>query len=84
MSATQLHIDADDDVSERVERLEAIVDAYGLAETISALSIVCNEKAGHIQETWQDAGLARLWANFSNKLDAMAARAYEIGNGLSK
>ena len=36
--AFSLKIDGQDDISERVEILEAIVDAYGLAETISALS----------------------------------------------
>lgn len=72
----QLTITPEDDVCERVERLEDIVDAYGLAETVSALSIVCTEKADHIQTNWQATELAKQWEAISKRLDTVASAAY--------
>lgn len=79
----QLAIDHMDDVAERVAALESIVDSYGLAETISALSIVCSEKTDHIESNWQDENLAAHWQDASNKLDKLAARYFEV-TGLYK
>jgi hypothetical protein len=72
-----------DGVGTRETYLETIVDAYGLAETISALAIVCQEKADHIEGNWQDETLAAHWQDAANKLDKLAARYYEV-NGLYK
>jgi hypothetical protein len=77
------HFFPGDDVAERAATLEAIVDAYGLAETLSALSIVCGEKAEHVETNWQDENLAAHWQDASNKLDKLAARYFQV-TGLYK
>ncbi len=74
----QLMIDSHDDVAERTATLESIIDAYGLAETVSALSIICGEKADHIESNWQDSPLSAHWQDASNKLDKLASRFYQV------
>ena len=46
---------------EAADALEAMVDRYGLARTLEVLGDVCMGKASHVEETWQDYGLARAW-----------------------
>ena len=54
--------------------LETLVDRHGLSNVIEALSIVCAEKADHIQTNWQDNVLAGSWERSSHQLDTVAAR----------
>lgn len=68
--------DCESDVSRLVAMLESIVDGNGLAETFSALSIVCQEKGEHVREIWQDESLARQWERYGRALDRHAADAY--------
>lgn len=70
-----LNVDAQDDLAERVATLESIVDAYGLAETISALAEACDEKAEHIRHNWQDEMTACLWGRMRGKLATVATEA---------
>jgi hypothetical protein len=72
-----LLIHHDDDIAERVATLESIVDSYGLAETISALAIVCGEKSSHILANWQDESLANSWGAIETKLDRIAADTFK-------
>lgn len=46
---------------EQLDQLEALIDAVGLATLLDGIDIVCAGKAEHIEENWQDSGLARTW-----------------------
>ena len=47
---------------ERIEEtLERLVDAHGLTSVVEWLAEVCDLKAQHIRENWQDEGLAKAW-----------------------
>ena len=48
--------------------LEAMIDAHGLGAVISAISDVCDAKAQHISENWQDESLANVWQEAANML----------------
>lgn len=47
-----------DDIQEALERY---VDCLGLSETIELLATICEEKAEHIRENWQDQSTAQTW-----------------------
>ncbi len=51
------------------EQLEAMVDAHGLLHVITGLSLICGEKAIHIQTNWQDKSLAKVWGKAATVLD---------------
>jgi len=48
--------------------LEAMIDTHGLSAVISAISAVCDAKAQHIAENWQDESLANVWQEAANRL----------------
>ena len=52
--------------------LEALVDANGLRAVVEALAAIAYAKADHIQEAWQDRGLARLWLAAGRRLATTA------------
>ena len=58
----------------RMEKLEAMIDSDGLCQVLSDLAVVCNAKAEHIQHTWQDAPLAKVWEGQAVKIDKLAAK----------
>lgn len=41
--------------------LEALIDANGLDIVLSALAMICSEKADHIESTYNDSNLAESW-----------------------
>lgn len=41
--------------------LEALIDRHGIATVLEAVTEVCNLKAAHIAENWQDMKLAKTW-----------------------
>lgn len=47
--------------SELVGRVEVLVDGASVKRVLAALSMVCEMKAGHIRESWQDEELSREW-----------------------
>jgi hypothetical protein len=51
------------------DELEALIDKYGLRNIAISLTIVCNSKSQHIEENWQDRGLARQWRNAAKAFD---------------
>ncbi len=53
--------------------LEDMVDSSNLFAVLSALSIICDEKAEHIETNWQDQSLARLWQEASGLIGVAAA-----------
>jgi len=44
------------------QQLERLVDLYGLSSVVQELHNICNAKALHVEENWQDDGLAKLWS----------------------
>lgn len=58
--------------TEAMERLESYVDHVGLANVLYALEFICEAKASHIEENWQDRGLARAWLLEARRCGAMA------------
>lgn len=59
---------------EKQNDLEQIVDQLGMQETLRMLAQIAYEKAEHVQTTWRDDGLARLWIRNARKLERYAAR----------
>ncbi len=41
--------------------LETMIDRLGMAEIMFLLTHICDEKAEHIRENWQDEDLAKRW-----------------------
>jgi hypothetical protein len=48
--------------------LEALVDANGLRAVVDALAAIAYVKADHIEEAWQDRGLAQRWLAAGRRL----------------
>lgn len=44
-----------------VQELEAFVDKHGLLHILTALELMCNEKAAHLRGNWQDGRSAKTW-----------------------
>lgn len=55
-------------MNEIKRELEAFVDASSLASVIQLLTEICDEKAMHIKENWQDYPLAKTWERDSAAL----------------
>ena len=52
--------------------LEQILDRTGVKGLFAALADIANEKESHVQEAWQDSGLARRWAKLRTKFEKLA------------
>ena len=52
--------------------LEALVDSNGLRAVVEALAAIAYAKADHVEEAWQDRGLARLWLAAARRLATTA------------
>lgn len=55
---------------QQTQAIEALVDKNGLYAVVSALELMCYEKAEHLLCNWQDAPAARRW----NKAGAKCSR----------
>lgn len=63
-------------ISDReTDRLEELVDAVTLEHVLGALAFVCLMKADHIEESYDDRGLAKIWRQMANKLQNAAVQA---------
>jgi hypothetical protein len=59
-----------------MEDLEGCIDAFGLFETLVAISVICNDKAAHIKITYEQSGkLAMAWRHASNAVERAALSA---------
>lgn len=63
-----------DKTSTLSDALELLCDRSGLVNVLEVLSIVCEEKAEHIQSNWQDKVLAGAWERTAKELDKVAVR----------
>jgi hypothetical protein len=50
-------------VTDLVETIEKLVDSQqdGLLHVVTAIELMCQEKAAHIEHNWQDKATARVW-----------------------
>jgi hypothetical protein len=53
---------------ELMDRLEAIVDAAGMDETLRMLGEICNLKADHLRSNWQDEASAKWFEKIARRL----------------
>ncbi len=51
------------DLNEKeMDALEALIDAANVQAVLVGVSDICDGKAQHIQDNWQDYDLAKVWA----------------------
>lgn len=58
--------------------LEQMIDRNGLEHVLNALSVICAEKAEHLNTNWQDKVAARDWIKASNLIDTVATRVSKL------
>ena len=51
------------------DALEALVDKFGLPRGLDLLCNVCEEKAQHLEENWQDKPASKLWRKVGVRID---------------
>lgn len=56
------------------EHLENIVDAGSVTDALDLLHEICEAKAQHIRENWQDEKLAKSWEKDGEKLGKLARK----------
>ncbi len=54
--------------------LETLLDSTSLQALLTALRDICDAKADHIQENWQDTGLANAWNKAAVQVGNCAGR----------
>ena len=62
------------DLADKIERL---MDDYGIANFLSMAGYVAGEKAEHVATNWQDPRRAKAWMQISKELDKLTAKAEE-------
>jgi hypothetical protein len=65
------------EAASRLETLERMIDSATLHDVLVALAIVCNDKADHLRENWQDKVQANAWERLGTRLDRAADDAFE-------
>lgn len=54
--------------------LESIIDAGSLSQTLKAIANICDEKAIHIYESYNDKPLSDRWAKRATEIRKLAAK----------
>lgn len=54
-----------------IDRLEQMIDDYSLSVLLDDLANICRAKAGHIQANYDDAAVARTWAEVAKRIEAV-------------
>jgi hypothetical protein len=49
-------------------RLERLVSSYNITSVIQALADLCESRAQHVADCWDDPEYARLWTNLAREL----------------
>lgn len=62
-----------------VEALESLVDRSTLLDVMTALELVCYEKAEHIHANWQDENMAKVWQNAGKSIYKATAKIETLG-----
>jgi hypothetical protein len=61
-----------------IEQLERMVDRFGPACLIEMLQVVCNLKADHLRENWDDQRQAGNWDAFYRQLERTLSAAWKL------
>jgi len=64
--------------SVEINRLERAIDAYGIKMVLSALEVICGDKAEHVAVNWQDTTLAKRWEDLAHSLSALNSKLEEM------
>jgi hypothetical protein len=54
--------------------LENIIDRSSVREVLNAIGVICQEKAAHIAENWQDEALSMKWDRAGEKIRDFAGK----------
>jgi hypothetical protein len=55
--------------------IESMIDRYGIDSVLMGVSSICGAKAEHISHAWQDAHLAKRWAELEGALGVLVPKA---------
>jgi hypothetical protein len=55
------------------QQIEGLIDQHGLNAVLSAIVLVCGEKAEHIATNWQENTVAAKWDEAANRLGSTMA-----------
>ena len=61
--------------SEYDDKIEALIDRYGIEKFLMTASEICGAKAEHIQSNWQDTSLAKRWATVGGAIGCIVPKA---------
>ena len=64
---------------EQLDHLEALIDGLGFVSVLSALQVICLEKADHAQTNWQDQAGQEHWSVCAAALEKCEAKILNIG-----
>jgi len=56
------------------QQIEFMIDGNSVKAVLEIIAEICNSKAEHIQEAWQDKKLARAWRTVGGRIGMVAAR----------
>ena len=54
------------------DTLEQFIDGSSLFAVLEMIQVICEEKAQHIRENWQEDALARDWEKAANRISVVA------------
>jgi hypothetical protein len=55
-------------------KLEMHIDKTSLQQVVLLISMICDEKAIHIESNWQDRALAKSWRHDAKLIEAVARK----------
>ena len=64
--------------SVEINRLERAIDAYGIKMVLSALEVICGDKAEHVAVNWQDTTTAKRWEDLASSLGKINSELEEM------
>lgn len=62
-----------------IDEVERLIDTHGLAAFLETTATVCNLKADHIRENWQDDATAQPWDRMGSRLATQVRAAGKLG-----
>ena len=65
--------------SDAMLQLEAMVDRVGVRNVLWALEHICDAKATHIAENWQDTVTAKAWTKLAGRMHKVAHDTLGVG-----
>lgn len=63
-------------ISETKDQLEKLMDVLTLPGLLQVAAQICEEKASHLRENWQDERAAKLWEKNAKQLSAVSGKFY--------